>query len=296
VGLMYVMLLLGMFCSALILGALLAEFSPGRLVQVIQGCALATLVLNTVALWKQECRHSARAATRPDRDLTFAAAWAGLRGVPHATRCLTAVGLGTMAFGMADILLEPYGGLILGLTVGSTTTLSAVLALGGLLGFSAASIVLARGADPYRVAGMGALIGLPAFACVILAAPLDSPLWFGIGNFLVGFGAATFGHGTLTATMGLAPRAQTGLTLGAWGAVQATAAGVGVALSGVVRDAVNAFSAAPGIAGRSINGFLAVYGIEILLLGATLVVVLPLMRRAAGAATAPFGGVSRAAR
>ena len=50
VGLMYVMLLFGMIASALIFGALLANFSPARLVQVIQGSALATMVLNVIAL------------------------------------------------------------------------------------------------------------------------------------------------------------------------------------------------------------------------------------------------------
>jgi len=40
VGLMYVMLLVGMIASALIFGAALANFSPGRLIQVIQGSAV----------------------------------------------------------------------------------------------------------------------------------------------------------------------------------------------------------------------------------------------------------------
>jgi len=58
VGLMYVMLLLGMIASALLFGAMLANFSGGRLVQVIQGAAVATIVLNTASLWKQESRRT----------------------------------------------------------------------------------------------------------------------------------------------------------------------------------------------------------------------------------------------
>ena len=54
VGLMYVMLLFGMIASALAFGAFLAPFSPERLVQVIQAAAIATVVLNGIALWKQE--------------------------------------------------------------------------------------------------------------------------------------------------------------------------------------------------------------------------------------------------
>jgi len=59
VGLMYVMLLLGSIVSALIFGWLLTDFTAGRLIQVIQGSALATIILNGVAVWKQE-PHSSR--------------------------------------------------------------------------------------------------------------------------------------------------------------------------------------------------------------------------------------------
>ena len=89
---------------------------------------------------------------------------------------------------------------------------------------------------------------------------------------LIGFGGGLFGHGTLTATMNSAPKEQTGLALGAWGAVQATAAGVAVALGGVLRDVVSAL-AARGFFGESLavpaTGYAAVYVLEIALLLAT---------------------------
>ena len=59
VGLMYVMLLVGMMLSAVIFGNLLSDFSPGRLIQVVQGVAIATIILNVTALWKQEARRPA---------------------------------------------------------------------------------------------------------------------------------------------------------------------------------------------------------------------------------------------
>ena len=146
VGLMYVMLLFGMIASAFLFGAALAEFTPLRLVQVIQGCAIATLVLNGVALWKQEGRGMYRKT--PGRTApSFRASWQSFIAGGNAVRRLTAVGLGTLAFSMEDVLLEPYGGQILHLTVGSTTKLTATLALGGLFGFALASRVLSRGAD-----------------------------------------------------------------------------------------------------------------------------------------------------
>jgi len=63
---------------------------------------------------------------------------------------------------MQDILLEPYGGQILGLSVGQTTALTALLAAGGLMGFLLAAHVLGRGADPYRIAALGTLVGIVA--------------------------------------------------------------------------------------------------------------------------------------
>ena len=277
VGLMYVMLLLGMMVSALVFGVILSEFSPGRLIQVIQGVALTTLILNVISLWKQEPRDR-EAIHRPKQDHRFSDSWRMFCQGGHATRRLLAVGLGTMAFTMEDILLEPYGGEILNLSVGATTSLTATLAIGGLLGFGLASQILGRGADPFRMATAGAWVGVPAFVLVILAAPLAAPLLFVLGILLIGFGAGLFGHGTLTATMNLAPQNQRGLALGAWGAVQATAAGAGMALGGVIRDLVAMFA---GV----YSGYMVVYSIEIILLFATLIAMAPLIRRKGQAVT-----------
>ena len=54
VALMYVMLLLGMVGGGTLCSALLADFSDKRLVQVVQGAALLSLLLNLVAVWRQE--------------------------------------------------------------------------------------------------------------------------------------------------------------------------------------------------------------------------------------------------
>eukprot|EP01036_Dinobryon_divergens_P053701 gene53701-71771_t len=90
-----------------------------------------------------------------------------------------------------------------------------------------------------------------------------------------------FAHGTLTATMQMAPPEQTGLAMGAWGAVQATAAGVGMALGGLVRDGV-------ALGSSSVMGYSVVYGFEILLLALTLWAMAPLLRPARGAVRPPL--------
>ena len=271
VGLMYVMLLVGMMVSAMGFGAFLSDFSPGRLIQVLQASALLSLVLNVIALWKQASRVRVPLHQRQKSE-TFQESWTRFCHGGQAIRRLVAVGLGTMAFSMEDILLEPYGGEILHLSVGTTTALTATLALGGLLGFSLASNILSKGFDPFRMASIGALCGIPAFLAVILSAAVDSSALFALGILFIGFGGGLFGHGTLTATMNLAPPGQSGLALGAWGAVQATAAGLAIAAGGVIRDLIDTFYQAP-------LGYDFVYSIEIVMLAITVITMLPLMKK-----------------
>jgi BCD family chlorophyll transporter-like MFS transporter len=277
VGLMYVSLLVGSITAALAFGAFLVNFTPGRLIQIIQGTAVVTILLNVVATWKQEAMRPAGVTGAPKPQPNFRESWDTFIVQHRAMRRLLVTGLGTLALSMSDIVLEPYGGQVLGLSVGATTKLTAVFAGGCLVGFAFASQILSRGGDPFRMSALGALLGLPAFAMVIAAAPMQSVPLFAFGVLLVGCGTGLFSHGTLTATMRFAPADQVGMALGAWGAVQATAAGFGAVLGGLLRDIVAdfaLFAALPRIA----DGYVIVYTLEILLLMATLAIMLPLLR------------------
>jgi BCD family chlorophyll transporter-like MFS transporter len=286
IALMYVMLLVGMIAAGLIFGRLLANFSEIRLIQVIQGAAMVTMALNITALWKQEARNSSRLA-EPESQAKFLDSWREFTKHSRAIRFLITVGLGTAAFNMQDIVLEPYGGEILHLPVAATTTLTAMLAGGMLMAFSLAGRFLSHGADPYRLAAYGVLIGLAAFAAVIFAAPMESAMMFRLGVLSIGFGGGFFCVGTLAGAMERERKGESGLALGAWGAVQATSAGVAIALGGAIRDGVTSLavhgSLGPTLTGPT-TGYGAVYQIEIVLLFATLVAIGPLVR--SGAKTA----------
>jgi BCD family chlorophyll transporter-like MFS transporter len=289
VALMYVMLLAGMVGCGLAFGLLLANFSEIRLIQVIQGAALITMLLNGIALWKQEARDPARTASALPRP-QFTEVWRQFIGRGRARRFLLAVGLGTAAFNMQDIVLEPYGGEVLGLSVGATSALTALLAAGSLAAFALAARELGRGRDPHLVAAWGALAGLPAFAAVIFAAPLESAGLFRAGTLLIGFGGGLFAVGTLTAAMNLESSGHVGMALGAWGAVQAAAAGLAIAAGGLLRDVFSSL-AAHGLLGPALTGpatgYGVVYHLELALLFATLIVIGPLVRHAPARAPAP---------
>ena len=278
VGLMYVMLLVGMVVSALIYGAILENYTPGRLIQAVQGSAVVTVALNLIALWKQESRnrdYATKMAAAPR--VQFREAWSGLVAQTGMVRLLVVIGLGTFGYGMADVLLEPYGGQALGLSVAQTTKLTALLAGGTLLGFGLASRELGRGGDPGRLAVLGALIGIPGFIAIVLSSAFIGPSLFVAGTFITGLGAGLFGHATLTATIRAAPSGQIGLSIGTWGAVQATCAGIGVALAGVVRDVLVGSGGISGI--QAHLPYNVVFMIEIACLALAIVVAVPLALR-----------------
>lgn len=290
VAMLYVMLLLGMMVSALLFGALLQDFTQVKLIQVIQAAALFTVIANLVALWKQESFRrggseniSISAQSRP----RFIATWRRFSSELRMERFLLVVGLGSMGFAMQDILLEPYGGEILHLSVGATTALTAMYAAGALVAFLFAGQRLSEGAHPYRLCANGALVGILGLSCVIFAAPLASVTCFRLGTFLIGLGGGLFCVGTLTCAMAFGAResesgtaGMSGFALGAWGAVHASAVGVGVAAGGTLRDVVSGY-ATRGAFGVDLAdpvlGYTVVYHVEILLLFVMLVVLGPLV-------------------
>jgi BCD family chlorophyll transporter-like MFS transporter len=280
VALLYVMLLVGMVLSALIFAALLEHFSSIRLIQLIQGCAVVVLLLNLLAVWKQEVNNPA--ITHPERPrATFRQSWVRYLGNDQTRRFLWALALGTAAFSMQDILLEPFGGQVLHMDVSGTTRLTAMLVTGTLIGFAIASRSTAG--EPCRLAAYGVTLGLFAFAAIIFAAPLGSPMLFKLGTFLIGMGAGLFSVSMLVAEMARRGDGRdVGLALGAWGAVQTTAAGIAIAFGGAMRDAVSRL-AQNDVFGQTLNlidtGYLSVYLLELALLFMTLAILGPLASR-----------------
>ncbi len=292
VALLYVMFLLGMGVSAVLIGTLLRDFSALRLVQVVQGAAVVTLLLNVIALWKQEKVSPMTKAEREAPRPAFADAWRDLTANRDALRLLVVVFLGTLAFNMQDVLLEPYGGEILGLSVSATTLLTAMWAVGALIGFGLAARWLKGAINPHRMAARGILVGLVAFCAVIFAAPMASPVMFFAGAFGIGLGGGLFAVATLNSAMALETTgtAGKGLALGAWGAAQATAAGLSIFIGGATRDIVNA-AALNGSLGdvlqSATTGYAVVYHIEIGVLFVTLIALGPLVRARALSTSTP---------
>jgi BCD family chlorophyll transporter-like MFS transporter len=256
-------------------------------------------VCNLVSLWKQEARQPgvvpyAKGERRPQ----FREAWATFVARGSAVRLLVASGLGFFAFNLQDVLLEPYGGEILGLSVSATTGLTAIMAVGAVGAFVMAALTLRNGTHPIVLAGVGAVIGIFGFFLITVSGPMGLSGLFRVGTLIIGFGEGLFGVGTLSTAMALRDSSQHGIALGAWGAVFATAEGTSFAVSGILKDWMSHLVAA-GRLGPSFSApttpYSVVYVLEIVVLLATLVALVPLVRRRAAAAreedvvARPFG-------
>jgi BCD family chlorophyll transporter-like MFS transporter len=278
VALLYVMLLVGMVGSSVLFGTLLRNFGEVLLIQVVQGAAVASLGLNIAAMWKQEPRRLLPAADVDEPTLIE-----GLRVLwarHEARRIVVATGTGAFAFAMQDVLLEPFGAEVLHLSVAATTTLTAMMAGGTLLGLFFAARRLDRGGDPSLLAGLGALGGVCGFVLVSLSPMVGGAGLFRVGVAVIGIGSGWFAVGALMAAMGLA-QGDSGLIVGIWGSVQATAAGVGLGVGGGVRDSISAAATSgalgPGLVGPHV-GYVAVFMLEMALLFVAIIAIGPVTR------------------
>jgi BCD family chlorophyll transporter-like MFS transporter len=86
----------------------------------------------------------------------------------------------------------------------------------------------------------------------------------------------------LIIAMEMPDKGLTGMVLGAWGAVQATASGLSMAIGGVLKDSFSTL-ASNGFFGEALidasSGYEFVFGLEMLLLFAALVAMAPLSRK-----------------
>ncbi len=230
IALMYVMLLVGMVARAWRSAGCSPISARLRLIQVVQGAAMVTMALESRRALEAGSAQRAR-TTIAKPPAKFRDSWREFTRHSRAVRFLVTVGLGTAAFNMQDIVLEPYGGEILHLPVGATTALTAMLA-GGML-----ARLLARRSIPgtWRRSLSHRRVRRGHRSVRLCAASSSPRRWIrrccsAWACCSIGFGGGFFSVGTLAGAMARERNGESGLALGAWGAVQATSAGLAIAL------------------------------------------------------------------
>ncbi len=264
-SIVWIMMIAGFVVTTAAAGRLLDPYSPARLLAVSAGvCGLAFL-LASVAVWGVEPRPPSRPAppaeaapAAPARQRpAFRDALRQVWAERDARRFAAFVFVSMLAYSAQDLIVEPFGGAVFGLSLGETTRLASVQHAGVLLGMVAVALAGSmraadRGARLRRLTVGGcagaalAVLGLAALGLFAEARPLAAAC------FAVGLGDGVFAAGAIASMMHLAGRdgeERSGLRMGVWGAAQATAFGLGGLAGTAAVDAARiAFGAPPAAA------------------------------------------------
>ena len=237
-SLTWIMMILGIVVTAGIAGQMLEPFSPARLMQVAIGVAGGAFALACVAVLGVE--GPAEAMAVPDaKPVDFKVALRGIWADPLTRLFSIFVFVSMLAYSMQDLILEPFAGLIFGMTPGQSTGLSGVQHMGVLIGMILVGIgghgfaprsggFTGLRLKPWIVGGcVGSALALAALAMAATAGP-GWPLKPTV--FLLGFANGVFAVAAIGSMLDLAGRGvpgQEGIRMGLWGAAQAIAFGLG---------------------------------------------------------------------
>jgi len=266
----WIMMIFGFALTAGIAGGMLDPFTLGRLVAVTAGVCAAAFLVCVAAVWGVERRErapgaDAAAPAAPPRD--FKRALKDVWAEPKARTFTIFVFVSMLAYSSSDLILEPFTGLVFGLTPGQSTQLAGMQHGGVLLGMIAVAVLGAR----FGGRGFGRRQGWVIGGCVassvallgLAGASLAGPGWpLAPTVFLLGVANGGFAVAAIGAMMGLAAAdgpGREGVRIGLWGAAQAIAFGLGGFLGAAAIDATRA------LFGEATLAFALVFAVEAVL-------------------------------
>ena len=238
----WIMMIAGIVVSAITVSQLIDPFTPARLWGVASGLLLACLTVAALATFRLEPRvgmvfvQTAKSEVPPD----FKAAIAEIFAEKAARRFTLFIFASMMAFNMQDLILEPFAGLVFGMTPGESTGLGGMQSGGVLAGMIVAGIggSAFKGRMPVELRHwivfgcLGSALALAGLAMGAMVGPGENGVGWPIhaNVFALGFCNGLFAVAAIGAMMGLAGAGATtreGVRMGVWGAAQAIAFGLG---------------------------------------------------------------------
>ncbi len=255
VSIIWTMMMFGILAAALGSAAYLETYSFSRLVTLFAVAAAAGIVLVALAVWGLEHR---RAAPRPGGRHPFHAALLVLRRSRQTRLFFTFILLGLFFHFLQDVILEPFGGEVLGLGVRQTTLFNAYNMVGVIAGLLLGGAWAIPRLGKKRVTALGNAISVLAFALLVAVALRRDPGPVPVAIVLMGLGTGAFTVGGVSLMMDLTVSGQAGLFVGAWTLAQALAKFGSSVLSGAIHNVV------VGAGGSSHVAYAAIFAIEML--------------------------------
>jgi BCD family chlorophyll transporter-like MFS transporter len=246
--------MLGMVAGAGFIKKGLAVYDPVRLMGMALSVAGAVFVLALVAtLGSEERGDHLDAAAQKAREVPFKEAFAHLIAADPQVRLFFLIVMLTFIGTLAqDVLLEPYGGLVLAMSVGETTGLIQFWGVGVLLAMLASGLLFLKRFGWMITMRAGMIISSLAFLGPIAAGLLGNAGLLKGAVFVMGLGTGLAGAGMLSGTLSFTSRIRAGMLLGVWAVANMAGHACGSLLGGMVVDTVRYLTCSPFLAYSSV--------------------------------------------
>lgn len=244
VTLFKVAMFIGIIGGAVALGRLLDPFSPAKLTTIVLIVMSAAFLLSALGSLRQEPRSQVlQTASEKSRALSFVQTIKTVILPDPQVRIFFIVVMLTVLGTLAqDVLLEPYGALALGMSVGQTARLTAIWGSGTVLAMAVTGVWLVKRFGYGNIMRVGLLTGAFVFLGLILAGVLESPAIFMMLVFVLGISTGLSSAGLLTAVIEFTTPARAGLLMGIWGLAHELGQAAGNLMGGVVVDVMRFFT------------------------------------------------------
>jgi len=255
--------LLGLIAGAGGLGKALENYDPASLTQVAIGVAVIVLVLATFAAVKQEPHGDdvnvavASASKMPFKQVLQEVVLPD-KQIRSFFILVLFTFLGTLA---QDVLLEPYGALVLGMPVGDTTRLTMFWGIGVMLAMILSGTVFIKWLGYMKVMRIGMVSSALVFVALILLGMSGNAGAFKSIVFVMGFGTGLAGAGMLTGIISFTTPIRAGMLMGVWGMANMIGHALGSLIGGSIVDIVRFW-----MGGSAFAAYSTVFGMEVIML------------------------------
>ena len=244
--LVWMMMIAGIVVTAIVSSLFLDPYSHGRLVMITAVSGTIALALATLAVTGIGRRTAPVADDRPEHAVSasFREALAEIWQDRTARIFTLFVFASMLAYQTQDLILEPFAGLLFGMSPAESTKLSGTQHGGVLLGMAfvgiAGSLLARRKAGILKLFTVAGCIGSGACLALLSTAAQVAPAWPLASNiFALGFCNGVFAVaaiGTMMTLAGQGEKSRKGIRMGVWGAAQAIAFGLGGLLGTIAVD------------------------------------------------------------
>jgi BCD family chlorophyll transporter-like MFS transporter len=258
---MWFMMIVSIIGTAIGISHMVDPYTPEAMIRAFEIVGAAALFLGLLGLIWLEPRSNMDSAKAHAEAYTVKQMTSAILGNPVAKLFFFYLLLLLAALLGQDVLLEPFGAEAFGMTVTETTRITSLWGTFVLIAIIVAGVLEGR-VSKRIVAQAGNLGALAGFIVIVISGFTHSLGIFYTGVTLLGVGTGLSTVANLSLMFDLTVAGNVGLYIGAWGFSNALSRLTGSLLGGMVRDGVTQAT------GQALSGYMVVFGIEALMLGA----------------------------